>query len=189
MLSYIDRLEADLEVRTSKSKPVSNRDVRMSDKIHSDPTNGLAELLEDGFAKPTGSIQKEGQQQLVTILQAQRDRYKDRLAQVESSIQMMQQQVDSLTATKAQLEADNLSLYGKIRFLQSYTNPSQVSRPVKSMRLKNAPQNHAFEEEFGFGSADDQRDVERKYQGLYEQGISPFAEVITFPCFKQTENY
>jgi len=180
------RLEGDLELRTGQSKPMT---VSSSD-IHSiavDASNGLAELLE---VRPTsykgqGSHGSEGQHQLVSILQAQRDRYKDRLTQVEASLLISQQQFEAATAAKTQLEADNLSLYGKIRFLQSYGSvQSQVSRgPVKSMKLKGGAAIGAkFEDEFGFGSVDDQRDVERRYRGLYEQGISPFAEVCSILC-------
>ncbi len=59
--------------------------------------------------------------QMITILQGQRDRYKERLTTAENSLLRLQQQVDAAVAAKEALEADNLALYSKIRFLQSYS--------------------------------------------------------------------
>lgn len=124
------------------------------------------------------------QQQLITILQGQRDRYKDRLTQVEQHLNLVQQQLDTANNTKAQLETDNLALYSKIRFLQTYSGHpgSNSSAPnmknIKSMKLRGNTMiphsQHGNDEELGF----DQSDMENKYQYLYEQRISPFAEVL-----------
>ena len=64
---------------------------------------------------------------MVTILQSQRDRYKERLAVAENTVMQLQQQIDHGEAVKQSLEADNLALYSKIRFLQSYSNSSGSS--------------------------------------------------------------
>jgi hypothetical protein len=107
----------------------------------------LAELL--GVAEPVlptalsqhtnnmvGSIKESNNpassNQMVNILQTQRDRYKDKLSQTEANMLKLQQKMDAAEAARAQLETDNLSLYSKIRFLQtggggggvkSYTSP------------------------------------------------------------------
>lgn len=100
-------------------------------------TNGsmeLAELL--GVAEPVPSSHSTGHlgvsnkepnsatggassNQMVNILQTQRDRYKDKLTQSEANLLKLQQKVDAAEAGRAQLETDNLSLYSKIRFLQT----------------------------------------------------------------------
>jgi homeobox protein cut-like len=53
------------------------------------------------------------------MLQAQRDRYKERLGQVEVELQQQRHTIQHVSNEKAQLESDNLTLYQKIRFLQS----------------------------------------------------------------------
>jgi CASP C terminal len=58
-------------------------------------------------------------QQMISILQTQRDRYKERLSQVESSLLALQQRLNTTEAAKLQLEQDNVALFAKIRYLQS----------------------------------------------------------------------
>jgi hypothetical protein len=58
-------------------------------------------------------------QQMVDILQAQRDRYKERLAHTESSMVSVQQRLVEIESLKNRSEQDNLALYSKIRYLQS----------------------------------------------------------------------
>lgn len=59
---------------------------------------------------------------VVGMLQAQRDRYKERLGQVEHELQSQRHTIQHIANEKAQLESDNLNLYQKIRFLQSTVN-------------------------------------------------------------------
>ena len=59
---------------------------------------------------------------VIGMLQAQRDRYKERLGQVELELQSQRHTIQHITNEKAQLESDNLTLYQKIRFLQSTSN-------------------------------------------------------------------
>lgn len=75
--------------------------------------------------------------QMVNILQAQRDRYKERLTVVETSMLKLQQQFEAMQLAKSQLEADNVALYGKIRYLQSYggEQKSYISPKVQNCLL------------------------------------------------------
>lgn len=134
----------------SSSNPSTNPNPSLSVSINitnADPHRPNMTLSESATstASSGGSNNSggNGSNQMVVILTAQRDRYKERLAQVravttnfspylayyrafspplqaENSVLKLQQQLDSAAAVKANLEADNLTLYSKIRFLQSY---------------------------------------------------------------------
>lgn len=48
----------------------------------------------------------------------------------------LQQMVDASAAVKANLEADNLALYSKIRFLQNYSHSDSSRRPMAPSQSK-----------------------------------------------------
>ena len=87
--------------------------------------------------KPGGALANarqaaESSGQMVSILQGQRDRYKERLATVEAAQATLQAKLGSAQARAKQMEEDNLTLYGKIRYLQSLAGttggmPSHIS--------------------------------------------------------------
>jgi hypothetical protein len=142
---------------------------------------------------------------MINILQGQRDRYKERLTQAETSIQQLQQKLNGAEAAKTTLEADNVALYSKIRFLQNYSgtgrddNSAAVTKNYispKPMRIANTgftrtsqsvPQQLFGNMRSRGGSSEERRenddtdndlaDVERHYHGIYEQKMNPFAEV------------
>jgi homeobox protein cut-like len=137
----------------------------------------------------SGDGNNSGNQQMITILQSQRDRYKERLGTIEQQVLSLQQQVKQAQDSKHQLEADNLELYGKIRFLQNYKSGSSGSHLVTRMDFSGTPSKtkgsygnsygcgHRTEE---FRSNDDgldyEEDIEARYHSLYEQRMNPFAE-------------
>jgi homeobox protein cut-like len=180
--ALVQRLEADLELRTSGHGAGRASSTAPLPGSIPDTTLGLAELLADASPAIIGkkaTVAGDGQQQLVSILQAQRDRYKEKLGQVESSLLYAQQQLEAVSAAKAQLEADNLSLYSKIRFLQSYAQgPNPKSMNIRSSSRLYPHQLNQGDEEYGLAKTN-QQDVEQRYQQLYEQGMSPFQEVCS----------
>lgn len=57
---------------------------------------------------------------MLDIIRNQRDRFRDRNDNLETSNRSLQEQVQRITAEMAELRDDNLKLYEKIKFLQSY---------------------------------------------------------------------
>ena len=53
--------------------------------------------------------------------------------QVEASLLELQQQVQIATAAKSQLETDNLALYERIRYLQSYGTTTATQQKVNKV--------------------------------------------------------
>lgn len=58
-----------------------------------------------------------------------------RNAQSETVLQKMQVDLEGAQAAKERLEADNLALYSKIRYLQSYGASSAGGAPFKSPQV------------------------------------------------------
>uniref|UniRef100_A0A6N2N5L5 Protein CASP n=1 Tax=Salix viminalis TaxID=40686 RepID=A0A6N2N5L5_SALVM len=76
-------------------------------------------------------------------------------------VRQLKEKVGVLAAELEKTKADNVKLYGKIRYVQDYNLEKVVSRGSKK---------HAEDLESGFAS-----DVESKYKKIYEDDINPFA--------------
>lgn len=135
--------------------------------------------------------------QMIQMLQTQRDRYKDKLTTAEATILKTQEILESMKASKTQLEEENLALYAKIKFLQTYGGSSSGgsgtvavagNKSIKdwSMRSIASGSSNRYNEETrysddyydyrGGNSSGAGRDIESKYASLYEQRMNPFAE-------------
>lgn len=123
----------------------------------------------DGRESNSGNV--ESLQQLVKALQTQRDRLKERVASHESRLLTMQQQLDHEIALKQQLEQDNLSLYRKLKFFQSYHGGSNGGNPRSEGRYIDDPYRVTDRSDRDGGG-----DVESRYSAMYEARMSPFAE-------------
>jgi len=146
----------------------------------------LSELL--GVSSPAvdslGKAGAGGQAgQMISVLQAQRDRYKSRLSASEATALSLQQQVATLTAAKQQAESDNLALYSKIRFLQQQGREGQAGA-VSPMAMRIRAPAHGASRDGSSSSASSSSasssaaaaDLEGHYSDMYEQRLNPFAE-------------
>ncbi|KAK2976501.1 hypothetical protein RJ640_001046 [Escallonia rubra] len=124
-----------------------------------------AEPSEETFAKQN-SEQKhvssdQDQSSMLKVICSQRDRFRTRLRETEEEIRRLKEKIGVLTTELERTKADNVKLYGKIRYVQDYNLEKVVSRGTKK---------HAEDLESGFSS-----DVESKYKKIYEDDINPFA--------------
>lgn len=162
--ALVKKLEHDLDVKYSTTV-IDNPNLSIND-------GGLAKLLNVEIeVAEVKSAPLMNQNQLVSILQAQRDRYKENLTDSESKLSSSIRQTEILANAKSQLETENLSLYSKIRFLQSY-----IANPTNSKH-----RSRSWYDDDGDGHSDSvDIHIEKKYQGMYEQKINPFEEFSQF---------
>lgn len=120
---------------------------------------GATELSETADQKRVSSDQD--QSSMLKVICNQRDRFRARLRETEEEIRQLKEKIGSLTVELEKTKADNVKLYGKIRYVQDYNLEKVVSRGSKK---------HAEDLESGFSS-----DVESKYKKIYEDDINPFA--------------
>ncbi|XWS60990.1 hypothetical protein CRYUN_Cryun07bG0087000 [Craigia yunnanensis] len=117
------------------------------------------ELSENTDQKQASSDQD--QSSMLKVICNQRDRFRARLRETEEEIRQLKEKIGELTAELEKSKADNVKLYGKIRYVQDYNQEKVISRGTKK---------YAEDLESGFTS-----DVESKYKKIYEDDINPFA--------------
>ncbi|CEO59294.1 Putative Transcription factor/CCAAT displacement protein [Penicillium brasilianum] len=101
---------------------------------------------------------------LLPMIQAQRDRFKKKNAELEEELSKMYSTVKSLRQEVSTLQKDNLSLYEKTRYVSTYSRGQGASTSASS--FANAPSSASI---YTSGDAPD------RYQSAYEARISPFA--------------
>jgi homeobox protein cut-like len=101
---------------------------------------------------------------LLPMIQAQRDRFKKKNAELEEELSKMYSTVKSLRQEVSTLQKDNLSLYEKTRYVSTYNRGQGASTSASS--FANAPSSASI---YASGDAPD------RYQSAYEARISPFA--------------
>ncbi|KAI5568932.1 hypothetical protein BDE02_12G046100 [Populus trichocarpa] len=120
---------------------------------------GGVELSENADQKHV-SVDQD-QSSMLKVICNQRDRFRARLRETEEEVRQLKEKIGVLAADLEKTKADNVKLYGKIRYVQDYNLEKVVSRGSKK---------HAEDLESGFAS-----DVESKYKKIYEDDINPFA--------------
>uniref|UniRef100_A0A7N0TZW0 Protein CASP n=1 Tax=Kalanchoe fedtschenkoi TaxID=63787 RepID=A0A7N0TZW0_KALFE len=121
-------------------------------------------LAESGGSEPSESTDQKStssnqdQTSMLKVICNQRDRFRSRLQETEEEIRQLTEKIGTLTAELEKTKADNVKLYGKIRYVQDYNLEKVVSRGSRK------------DLESGFAS-----DVESKYKKIYEDDINPFA--------------
>ncbi|KAF8200663.1 CASP C terminal-domain-containing protein [Pholiota molesta] len=96
---------------------------------------------------------------ILPIVTSQRDRFRQRNAELEEELRKQFQIISELRAEIKTLQADNLKLYEKVRYMQSYREDSG-SRPVTQLDPLPAPSSRL--------------DDMSKYQARYEEAMNPF---------------
>ncbi|KAI0630292.1 CASP C terminal-domain-containing protein [Trametes polyzona] len=96
---------------------------------------------------------------ILPIVTAQRDRFRQRNAELEEELRKQFNIISELRAEVKSLQADNLKLYEKVRYMQSYREDS-AARPST---LDPLPSSSA-------GRSDDMS----KYRARYEEAMNPF---------------
>lgn len=103
----------------------------------------------------------QDQSSMLKVICNQRDRFRARLRETEEEVRRSKDKIRLLTEELEKTKADNVKLYGKIRYVQDYNQEKVISRGSKK-----SPDDL----ESGMNS-----DVESKYKKIYEEGINPFA--------------
>ena len=121
------------------------------------PGGSTLESLRSG--EPVG-----GGSGILPMIQAQRDRFKQKNQQLEEELQKTYTSVTTLRQEVASLQKDNLSLYEKSRYVSAYSRGGGAS----SSALGAAPSHMAVH-------ADEDVGADGRWKSQYEANISPFA--------------
>ncbi|XP_078081336.1 protein CASP-like isoform X7 [Mustelus asterias] len=144
----IIKLEQDLSTIQSMSSlqrpDTEGADLSNMEKIP-EPIKAATALFASA-PSPTSELPQGQMDSLLSIISSQRERFRARNQELESDSRMMQQTLHALQSELDNLRVDNIKLYEKIKFLQSYP---------------------------GRGASSD--DTELRYSSQYEERLDPFA--------------
>jgi homeobox protein cut-like len=104
------------------------------------------------------------QQDMLSILASQRDRYKLKNEELETLLKQQNSSFGHLENKLNQLQSDNIKLYEKLKYMESFSSKTLVN-PQKS---------HSFTDYIGISFQPTEPDVTKKYRPLYEQSLDPF---------------
>ena len=107
---------------------------------------------------------------ILPMIQAQRDRFKQKNTQLEEELSRTYATVTSLRQEMASLQKDNLNLYEKTRYISAYSR-NQPGTATSSSAYSQRPTHTAVQVSHG-ASSDSSFD---RYRWQYEASISPFA--------------
>jgi len=172
--SLLDEAEKRIAELTSKVEEQQKLILKLEDDILKgySSTDRRASLLNDWDLQEIGSSEaSEGtdpryaspdqdQNSMLKVICNQRDRFRARLRETEEELRKLKEKYAMLTVELEKTKADNVQLYGKIRYVQDYSHDKIVSRGPKK-----------YAEDIESGSSD----VEAKYKKMYEDDINPFA--------------
>ncbi|KAL4378731.1 hypothetical protein GQ457_02G016780 [Hibiscus cannabinus] len=146
----------------------------------------LVQKLEDDILKGYNSKERKGtlfddwdvsesagnehyESSMLKVICNQRDRFRARLQETEKyEIRQLKENIGSVTSDLEKTKADNVKLYGKIRYVLDYNQEKVISRGLKK---------YTEDLESGFTS-----DVDSKYKKIYEEAINPFAAFSKRVC-------
>ncbi|KAM9991941.1 hypothetical protein ACTFIZ_012602 [Dictyostelium cf. discoideum] len=135
----------------------------------------------------SGNIVQSKDDKMLDIVISQRDRFKTKIVELESDKSKLEKQLDSCRQELSSLKTDNIKLYEKIRFLQSYDKNktgggvNNANKEIHSKR-NNSGFEKSFDVERGLdipsssssSSSQGGPETEEKYGKLYEESINPF---------------
>ncbi|KAK2184135.1 hypothetical protein NP493_282g02029 [Ridgeia piscesae] len=147
-VSSMFRGDAEVSVNAALSKFSCDAE---GEAVSSQNAEFVAEALKD-VTPETASTQMQGSSKsaadsLLPIVISQRERFRMRAQEMEAHHVAQQQQVQLLTNEMDKLRSDNVKLFEKIKFLQSYPTKGSVASD----------------------------DTENKYQSQYEEKLDPFS--------------
>lgn len=123
----------------------------------------VSNAVQQAVASGTGGFTGDNVESLLPIVASQRERFKVRNMELEAQLRHNQQQITVLQNEVDTLRSDNVKLYEKIKFLQSYPTKGQGGRDDDSAVSRYSSQ---YEQRLDPFSAFNQREKQQRYLGL-----------------------
>ncbi|KAG2174308.1 hypothetical protein INT43_004331 [Umbelopsis isabellina] len=172
--SLIEKLEEDVyRIDQSKSEVGSGALTSSSSAVN---LNFLSQPAADSPRASFDASSREDKS-ILPIITGQRDRFRQRNAQLEEELKKQQSVMDDLRGEVDMLKQDNLKLYEKLKFVHVWreerSNGRQPSASVVSMSDTSGSPYRRVGEGTSNGRSDDPAD---KYGKLYEENMNPFTQ-------------
>ncbi|KAF8070611.1 CASP C terminal-domain-containing protein [Lyophyllum atratum] len=164
---------SELEKQTALNDKLENDLLSMNKHRHNGdatPSESRLDVLADlelGSKKPSDSASRaaipftsSADTSILPIVTSQRDRFRQRNAELEDELRKQFQVISELRTEIKSLQSDNLKLYEKVRYMQSYREEAGSRPPTSQLDPLPAPS----------GRLDDIS----KYHTRYEEAMNPF---------------
>uniref|UniRef100_A0A8C0S5W2 Protein CASP n=1 Tax=Canis lupus familiaris TaxID=9615 RepID=A0A8C0S5W2_CANLF len=155
----IARLEQDLSTIQSIQRPDAEGAAEGLEKIP-EPIKEATALFYGSSAPASGTLPEGQVDSLLSIISSQRERFRARNQELEAENRLAQHTIQALQSELDSLRADNIKLFEKIKFLQSYPGRSGGSDDTE---LRYSSQ---YEERLDPFSSFSKRERQRKYLSL-----------------------
>jgi len=150
----------------------------MSTELISDAVKGKTSELLGASADTAMALHQVKQQNsaidgsILQIVSSQRERFRQRVQELEEHSHLQSQTIQMMQSDMEQLRTDNVKLYEKIKFLQSYNGQISTDTRLNMSRAVGG----AFGSN-NFNTGTNYEDLaSRKYAGQYEEQLDPFAK-------------
>ncbi|GAM90805.1 hypothetical protein ANO11243_088500 [Dothideomycetidae sp. 11243] len=133
------------------------------------PTSSIISGFDGNRSSSVSGNAMGGGSGILPMITAQRDRFKKKLAELENELQKSYATVSSLRSEVASLQKDNLDLYEKTRYVNSYNRPSHTTASSAYAVGGGNPLGISGSNSTSSGLSLD------RYRSAYESNLSPFA--------------
>lgn len=156
----IARLEQDLSTIQSIHRPDAEGASEQGLEKIPEPIKEATALFYGPSVPASGTLPEGQVDSLLSIISSQRERFRTRNQELEAESRMAQHTIQALQSELDSLRADNIKLFEKIKFLQSYPGRGSGSDDTE---LRYSSQ---YEERLDPFSSFSKRERQRKYLGL-----------------------
>ncbi|XP_025281704.1 protein CASP isoform X16 [Canis lupus baileyi] len=156
----IARLEQDLSTIQSIQRPDAEGAAEHGLEKIPEPIKEATALFYGSSAPASGTLPEGQVDSLLSIISSQRERFRARNQELEAENRLAQHTIQALQSELDSLRADNIKLFEKIKFLQSYPGRSGGSDDTE---LRYSSQ---YEERLDPFSSFSKRERQRKYLSL-----------------------
>jgi len=160
-----DKLQKSQETATNLKQLVTKLEEDISKDSNTSSASNVNKPGMEDFMLPVKS--KGEDSSMLQIVCSQRDRFKARILDMEMENKVLLERLESRDIEIEALRNDNIKLYEKIKYLQSYGN--KVLTKADDIESNN--------------HAKDSDELEAKYSSLYEDTVNPFV------IFNRKERY
>ncbi|XP_008830520.1 protein CASP isoform X10 [Nannospalax galili] len=156
----IARLEQDLSTIQSIQRPDAEGAAEQGLEKIPEPIKEATALFFGPSTPVSGTLPEDQVDSLLSIISSQRERFRARNQELEAESCMAQHTIQALQSELDSLRADNIKLFEKIKFLQTYPGRAGSSDDTE---LRYSSQ---YEERLDPFSSFSKRERQRKYLGL-----------------------
>ncbi|GAA5988242.1 hypothetical protein JCM10908_002127 [Rhodotorula pacifica] len=170
VMADYEALQSRLQDQTALNDRLENDLLRINESRHGGQAHGSTANREDPLAgfnlgkKPAEAapaqpqpFQSSAETSILPIITSQRDRFRQRNSELEEELRRQFNTISELRNEIKTLQADNLKLYEKVRYLQSYRD-----------------ENFAAKQQSGFSNVVRGDEELIRYQNKYEESMNPF---------------